>query len=156
AAALVALAVAATARVVAAPPRVPRPEDAPHGIANQAAEASAPQKAAADTGPVAVPEPTPLALRHARGNDYLWVFDQVWGLALPALILFSGFSAELRTLAHRAGRNWLGTIVVYFVLLRVIIFVVELPMSYYAGFIRPHSYGLSNQAFSKWAGDEAK
>jgi Zn-dependent protease with chaperone function len=141
----------------AAPPPVPHPEDAPHGIANQAADRDASSKPPVeDRGPVAVPEPTPLALRHARGNDFLWVFDQVWGLALPAAILFSGFSARLRNAARRAGRSWFGTIVVYFVLLRLIIFAVELPMSYYAGFVRPHAYGLSNQAFAKWAGDEAK
>jgi Zn-dependent protease with chaperone function len=35
-----------------------------------------------------------------------------------------------------------------------IIFLVDLPLSYYLGFVRQHAYGLSNQTFDKWAQDE--
>jgi STE24 endopeptidase len=38
----------------------------------------------------------------------------------------------------------------------LITFVVGLPLSYYTGFARPHAYGLSNQTFGKWFGDELK
>ena len=36
---------------------------------------------------------------------------------------------------------------------KVINFVVNLPLSYYTGYVRPHAYDLSNQAFGKWLGD---
>jgi Zn-dependent protease with chaperone function len=82
--------------------------------------------------------------------------DVLWGLTVPAAILFTGLSARLRSLARRVGRNWFGTIVVYFTIFMVLTFAVGLPLSYYAGFVRPHAYGLSNQTWGKWWGDELK
>ena len=145
------LALLATMAAAAAPPA---PENAPHGIANQASEEK--RDATTDTGPVPVPEPSAKALQYARGNNWLWGFDQIWGLLVPGVILFTGFSARLRNVAKRIGRNWYFTILVYFVFLLILNFVIDLPMSYYAGFVRPHAYGLSDQAFSKWIGDEGK
>ena len=33
---------------------------------------------------------------------------------------------------------------------------IDLPLDYYAGFVRPHAYGLSDQALGKWLGDALK
>lgn len=135
----------------------PSPEVAPHGIANEAAEPeAAPVPGPADLGPVAVPEPTAKALRYARTGNAWWVFNQIWGLLVPGVILFTGFSAKIRDVAKRVGRNWYGTIAVYFALFVVLTFVVDLPISYFAGFARQHAYGLSNQTFAKWFGDQLK
>ena len=144
--------VSATALRAAPPP--PAPDAAPHGIANQAAE-PAPAHAA-DTGPVPVPEPSEKAKQYARSGNWLWTFDQVWGLLLPAVFLFAGWSGKLRDLARRIGGNWFFTIVIYFAIFLILSFVVGLPMSYYTGFVRAHAYGLSNQTFGKWFGDELK
>jgi len=140
----------------AAPPRPPSPEEAPHGIANQSGESSARPEAPKDRSPVPVPEPSEKARRYARGGNVLWMVDVLWGLTVPAAILFTGLSARLRSLARRVGRNWFGTIVVYFTIFMVLTFAVGLPLSYYAGFVRPHAYGLSNQTWGKWWGDELK
>ena len=140
----------------AAPPRPPSAEEAPHGIANQSAEASARVERPKDTSPVAVPDPSEQARRYARGGNVLWFIDVLWGLAVPAAILFTGLSARMRNLARRIGRNWLGTIDTYLLILLVFTFVIGLPLSYYAGFARPHAYGLSNQTLGKWWGDELK
>jgi STE24 endopeptidase len=144
---------AATFAAPAAPP--PTADAAPHGIANQAAD---PQSAsrAADRGPVAVPEPSEKALRYARSGDWFWWLDQLWGLVVPGVILFTGFSARLRNVAKRYGGNWFFTIVLYVIMFLAITFVVGLPLSYATGFVRPHAYGLSNQTFGKWFGDELK
>src|ERR1700752_4936119 len=64
--------------------------------------------------PVAVPPATPAALRYYASGNRLWVLDQVVSIALLALLLFTGLSAKLRTLAQRIGRNWFFTIVAYF------------------------------------------
>ncbi len=155
--AFVAVAVLAAPLRAARPASAPSSDEAPHGIANQAAESQPPNRAASgDTGPVAVPEPTEKALEHARSGNWLWLTDQLWGLLVPGVILFTGFSSKLRNAAHRIGRNWFFTIVVYFVLFLLISFAVGLPLSYYSGFARPHAYGLSNQTFGKWFGDELK
>jgi STE24 endopeptidase len=159
AAVLVPLAVLAAlvAPLVASERKTPAPDEAPHGIANQAAEPRSPSDArAADTGPVPVPDPSEKALRHARGGDWLWMTEQLWGLLVPAVFLFTGFSSRLRTVARRFGRNWFFTIVVYFALFAVLSFVIDFPLSYFGGFARPHAYGLSNQTINKWLGDELK
>lgn len=159
ASALLVLAIAATSGplLAARAPAAPPPDEAPHGIANQAAEPGQGTNAASgESGPVAVPEPTEKALRRAREGNWLWAFDMLWGLLVPGVILFSGFSARLRDLAHRVGRNWFFTIAVYFLLFTLITFAVNLPLSYVSEFSRPHAYGLSNQTFGKWFGDELK
>ena len=35
-------------------------------------------------------------------------------------------------------------------------FVIDLPLSYFGEYVRPHAYGLSNQTFGKWFGDSLK
>ena len=48
--------------------------------------------------------------------------------------------------ASRAG-HFYPTLVVYLALLSVLLFVVQLPLSYYVGYVREHAYGLSTQRF---------
>ena len=118
-----------------------------------AALASAPK----DNSPVSVPPPSEKALRYHRGNTVLWATEQILSLALPLALLLTGFSAWLRTLASQiGGGRFYPTLAIYFGLLSLVLFVVELPLSYYVGFLREHVYGLSTQHFAKWAGDQAK
>ena len=105
---------------------------------------------------VPVPEPTEQALSYHRSGNVLWVVTTLWGLLIPTLFLFTGFSARIRTWATSIGRIWLFVIAAYWVIFAVISFVIDLPLSYYMGFVRQHAYGLSNQTFAKWASDEAK
>jgi Zn-dependent protease with chaperone function len=105
---------------------------------------------------VPVPAPSELALRYHRSGMVLWAVNVVVGLALPAAILFSGWSARLRDLARRIGRNWMGTLLVYVVLYVTLTGLVTLPLAYYQEFVREHAYGLSHQTFAKWAGDTVK
>jgi STE24 endopeptidase len=111
---------------------------------------------AADPGPVAVPEPSAKAVRYYRTGIGFWLFDVAWGLAIPLVFLFTGFSAWLRNVAHRIGRRWFFTVALYLVLFALVSFVVDLPLAYYEEFVREHAYGLSNQTFSKWMGDSLK
>jgi Zn-dependent protease with chaperone function len=115
--------------------------------------AEAPQAAPA-TDRVAVPEPTAQALDYYRSGNVLWVVDNVWGLLLSAVFLFTGLSAGIRNKAQLVTKKWFLVIGLYLIGFSVISFVVNLPLSYYEGFVRQHVYGLSNQTFSKWARDE--
>lgn len=105
---------------------------------------------------VQVPEPSPLALQYHRSGHLLWAIGTALGLLLPALLLFSGFSARLRTTAFRWGRRWLPAVMLYGFLFAVIMALLALPLTYYEGFVRQHAYGLSNQSLAKWAGDWLK
>jgi STE24 endopeptidase len=126
----------------------------------QQAPAPAPAGAAAAppsaSAPVPVPPPSEKAMRFYRSGNVLWVISTVWGLLVPALLLFTGLSARMRDAARAAGRNWFFTIAVYGILFTLAMAVLSLPLDYYAGFIRPHAYGLSDQTAAKWWSDQVK
>ena len=113
---------------------------------------------AASTGnssaPVPVPQPSEKALRYYRSGNVLWFVNTAWSLAALALLLWTGFSARLRDLARRIGRNGFFTIALYGVLFSLVTFVLDLPLSWYEGFVREHAYGLSNQTAAKWWSDQ--
>ncbi len=110
----------------------------------------------ADTALVAVPEPTPRALQYYRSGNILWGVGTILGLLLPALLLWTGWSARLRALAYRIGRRWLPALVVYALLFTVVMALLGLPFSFYVGFVRQHAYGLSSQTLEKWFSDWIK
>jgi Zn-dependent protease with chaperone function len=126
--------------------------------AGTAVEAAATEagEGAAGSGPVPVPELSDKARRYYRSGNWLWLFNWLWRLGLPAILLFSGLSAKIRDVAQKTGRYWFFTIGIYFALFTLIVFVVELPLSYYQSFARPHAYDLSNQTLGKWFGDSLK
>jgi Zn-dependent protease with chaperone function len=77
-------------------------------------------------------------------------------MVIPALFLFTGFSAKIRNWAQKIGKKWFWIIGIYFVFFSLITFVIDLPLSYYEEFVRQHAYNLSNQTFGKWLGDSLK
>jgi len=113
-------------------------------------------EAQASTGQVSVPEPSALAVRYYRSGNVLWGVSTALGLLIPALLLYTGFSARLRTLAFRPGRSWLLSLMVFALLFTLVTAVLGLPLAYYEGYLRQHAYGLSNQTLGKWAGDWVK
>jgi STE24 endopeptidase len=132
-------------------PHPAAPEPSPAAAAPTAAASSAP-----DTGPVAVPEPTGKAMHYYRTGNLVWAADTLLGLLVPALFLFTGWSARIRDLAGKVGRNWFFTIAAYFVVFSIVTWLLTLPWSYYTEFVREHAYGLSNQTLGKWASDTVK
>jgi len=109
-----------------------------------------------EDSPVPVPEPSEKALSYYRSGNVLWIVSIIWGLLIPALFLFTGLSARIRNWAEHLGKKWVFVIGIYFVIFFVITFVIDLPLSYYAGYVREHAYGLSNQTLGKWFGDALK
>lgn len=139
--------------------------------------------AQSSTAPVPVPEPSEKALSYYRSGIVLWIVNVLWGLLIPALFLFTGFSALIRDWAREGGRIWFSVISkidtlfypevifapiawigrtlfffvgLYFAIFLFINFVIDLPLSYYQGYARQHAYGLSNQTLGKWFGDQLK
>src|SRR3954463_12708402 len=89
---------------------------------------------------VPVPDPSDKALSYYRTGTILWVVDNLWGLLVPALFLFTGWSARVRTWAARLGRRWFFTIALYFVAFSVVTFLFDLPLAFYEGYVREHAY----------------
>ena len=111
----------------------------------------------AATSEVAVPEPSALAVRYHRSGNALWAGATLLDLALPAALLFTGISARVRRIAERLARGRrFATIAVYAVAYVLIQALVFLPLSWYAGYVRQHAYGLSTETLGAWAGDWAK
>src|SRR3954447_2913136 len=105
---------------------------------------------------IAVPASSPLAMRYYRSGNALWALDTLLGLLIPAILLATGVSARLRTLALRAGRSWLLSTALYALLFVTVSTLLTLPLTYYEEFVRQHAYGLSNQTLQKWMSDWGK
>jgi Zn-dependent protease with chaperone function len=122
-----------------------------------ASAAAAPAPAPPATGPVPVPVPSEKAMRYYRSGNVLWAGLTIWGFLVPLAWVATGASARLRSFAGRIARGrWYATVTVYFVFFIVLGTLIDLPLSYYADFVRPHAYGLSNQTLAKWTSDGAK
>jgi Zn-dependent protease with chaperone function len=114
------------------------------------------QASSEESGRVPVPEPSEKAVRYYRSGNLLWIVNTIWGLLIPALFLFTGFSASIRNWARKVGRKWFFVVVLYGVVFTLLNYLIDLPLAYYQGFVRQHAYGLSNQTLQKWAGDSLK
>ena len=105
---------------------------------------------------VAVPEPSPLAVRYHRGGNVLWAVSTGLSLLIPALLLFTGVSARLRRMAQRIGRRWILMVALYALLFTLAAALLTLPLAYYEGYLRQHAYGLSAQSLGRWFGEWLK
>ena len=107
-----------------------------------------------ESGPVAVPEASEKAMSYYYTTSTVWVLNVVWGIVVPALFLFAGWSARIRDLARRVSPRWSVTILVYFLVFSILTTLLQLPLDYYGQFAVEHEYGLSNQTLTKWITDQ--
>lgn len=116
-----------------------------------------PEPQAAIDDRVEVPEPTDKALRYHRSGNALYAVSCAWLLSVPALFFFSGWSAKLRDRIDRiSGERWIVTVSVFGILYTIYAWLAELPLGWYAGYVRPHAYDLSTKSLGSWAGDSLK
>jgi STE24 endopeptidase len=102
------------------------------------------------------PEQRTLSDAYFEGGYWLQLWGFLYGIGIGALLLFSGVSVRMRDFARRiAPWNW-ASAGIYGLLWLLAGFALGLPADYYTGFVREHAYGLSNQDFSGWFGDELK
>jgi STE24 endopeptidase len=91
-----------------------------------------------------------------EGGYWLILWDFVIGAAVFVILLATGLSARMRDYAERKTRSPTLQSVIYWVLFLAVTTVLTLPWSIYEGFVREHSYGLSNLTFGAWLGEQAK
>ena len=113
-----------------------------------------PVTALAQSDRVQVPEPTEKALAYHQSGNVIWAASTIWGLLVPAALLFTGFSARMRTWAGAIGRQWFFVVAAYWVIFTLVSTIIDLPRVYYVTFVRQHAYDLSNQTLGKWASDQ--
>ncbi len=103
-----------------------------------------------DMPPVSVPPPTDKAVEFFKSGNTLWIVQNLWGLAIPALILFSGFAGRLRSFCDGITRKWFWHAALFALIYLIITAILTLPLDYYLSFLRPHAFGLSNQTLGRW------
>ena len=89
-----------------------------------------------------------------EGRYVLLAVDAAYAIAISALLLFGNISARMRNVAQRLTRSRFLQVPIYVAQYVVLTSVLTLPLEIYEGFYREHAYGLSNQNFLQWSGDE--
>jgi STE24 endopeptidase len=91
-----------------------------------------------------------------EGGYWLVLWDFVVAVLAAWVLLRTKLSARMRNLAERATRfKWLQT-AIYSLQYVAFTFAITLPWAAYEGYVREHSYGMSNQSVAAWLGDEFK
>ncbi|MEN8159633.1 MAG: M48 family peptidase, partial [Myxococcota bacterium] len=103
--------------------------------------------------PVPVPEPSDEAVAYYESGNRLWAVNQLWRVAVPLFVLWTGLALRMRRRAVRFAPHWIGSVVVFALLYRVFEWLVSRPLAFYGGYLRPHAYGLSNLTLGKWLQD---
>jgi STE24 endopeptidase len=102
------------------------------------------------------PEQRALSDAYFEGGYWLQLWGFLYGLGVAAVFLCTGLSRWMRDVGRRVSRRpWLQTLI-YAALWVLAGFVLSLPLSIYAGFVREHQYGLATQSFGGWFGDQLK
>jgi Zn-dependent protease with chaperone function len=109
-----------------------------------------------ERGYVRVPELSERARAWYRFGNLRWTLGVLFGLLVPGVILMTGFSAKLRDRTSAWGRRPWVALLSFLALYSVIVFLAELPLSYWGSYMLPHEFGLSEQRLGKWLGDELK
>jgi STE24 endopeptidase len=102
------------------------------------------------------PERQKQAKEYARIRRRLWLVDTVFSALYALAWLFFGWAISLRSwLSQFTQNDWI--LVPLFVLFFGGVYtVLNLPLSYYSGFVLPHRFGQSNQTFKDWVIDLLK
>lgn len=96
---------------------------------------------------------------YARLSRRLWLISLLLSAGYTAIWLAFGWGISLRTwlvdLWGPFGNPWL-LVPAVFVVFGGILMLVDLPLSFLAGFTLPHRFGQSTQTLRGWLGDQAK
>jgi STE24 endopeptidase len=89
-----------------------------------------------------------------EGGYWLILWEFVVGAAISILLLSSRISARLRDFSERVMPfRWLQP-AIYALPYTLLVFVLSFPLNVYAHFFREHAYGLANQTFGPWFGEQ--
>jgi len=102
------------------------------------------------------PEKQKQAKEYSRIRRRLWLVDTVASAVYAFLWLLLGWSTSLRDwLGIFTNNQWL-LVALFVAIFGGIYSILNLPLSYYSGFILPHRYGQSNQTLKDWIIDQLK
>lgn len=106
--------------------------------------------------PVLDPERQKLAKEYARIRRRLWLVDTSITAVYALLWLYLGWAVILSDwLATFTLNPWI-LVPAFAAIYGGIMFLINLPLNYYQGFILPHKYDQSNQSLQDWILDQVK
>ena len=91
-----------------------------------------------------------------EGGYWLTLWDFLVSAFVMWLLLHFRWSAKMRNLAERITRVRPLQTAIYWIQFIVVVAILTFPMSLYEGYLREHKYGLLNQTFGPWMGDQLK
>ncbi|HSM71943.1 MAG TPA: hypothetical protein VK851_10405, partial [Anaerolineales bacterium] len=99
------------------------------------------------------PEKQKQAKEYARIRRRLWLADTAFSALYALAWLLLGWSVSLRAwLSTFTNNDWL-LVALFVAIFGGIYFVINLPLSYYSGFVLPYRFDQSNQTFKEWVVD---
>ena len=102
------------------------------------------------------PEKQKQAKEYARIHRRLWLVDTLFSAIYALAWLVFGWSISTREwLSTFTSNEWL-LVASYVAVFGGIYSLLNLPLSYYSGFILPHRFGQSNQSLKDWIVDQLK
>jgi STE24 endopeptidase len=108
----------------------------------------------ADNSTAAAPD-SPEVRRYNNIRRWLGISEFLLGLALLLVLLFTGWTNSLQSLAYDVSESYALALFLYVLMLILLSKIVSLGLDVY-GFRLEHRYQLSNQKLSAWIWDEAK
>jgi STE24 endopeptidase len=91
-----------------------------------------------------------------EGGYWLILWNFLMSAAISIFLLASRTSARLRDFAERTTRFKFLQVILYSIPILLLIFVLGFPLHYYENFVREHAYGMANQNFGQWVGEQSK
>jgi STE24 endopeptidase len=96
------------------------------------------------------------AKRYARLNRRLMLFDLILSMGYILIWLIFGWSIVLRdTLATFLSREWM-LVAGFALVFGGLYLLINIPLSFYSGFILPHHFKMSTQTLKGWITDQVK
>lgn len=99
------------------------------------------------------------AREYARISRRLWLVNTLWSAIYTLMWLIFGWSISLRSWLKGQGpfftNPWI-MVLAYVMIFGGIYFILDLPLSYYSGFILPHRFDQSTQKLRDWIIDQVK
>jgi STE24 endopeptidase len=94
--------------------------------------------------------------RHSQIGDALYFVGNAWSFGVLLLLLVTGLSRRMRVAAGRVTTRPFLLAMLYIALFTIAVAILEFPLSYYAGFVVPHQFDLTDQSFGSWLADMLK
>jgi STE24 endopeptidase len=96
------------------------------------------------------------AKRYARINRRLMLVELAIGAVYTLAWLVAGWSANLQAVLSAWTSNAWLQVAAFAAIFGGVYTLINLPLSYYSGFVLPHRFGLSNESATGWATDQLK